>query len=60
MMQEADYSIYDNFYNITMTYRMDSDVYNSYGKIFDIETNTSTGPGLKPEWRPRDEHFFGE
>lgn len=60
MMQESDYSIYDNFYNITMTYRMDSDVYYSYGKLFDVVTNTTTGPGPNPKWRPRDENFFGK
>ncbi|KAH8250562.1 hypothetical protein KR038_007000 [Drosophila bunnanda] len=39
------------FYNLTMTYRLDSDVVWPYGKIVDIETGAVVAPHPNPSWR---------
>ncbi|KAH8245405.1 hypothetical protein KR032_009882 [Drosophila birchii] len=39
------------FYNLTMTYRLDSDVVWSYGQIVDIETGAVVAPSPNPSWR---------
>ncbi|XP_043658247.1 alpha-(1,3)-fucosyltransferase C [Drosophila teissieri] len=39
------------FYNFTMTYRLDSDVFWPYGQLLDIATNAVVAPSVKPPWR---------
>lgn len=43
-----------------MTYRIDSDIFWSYGKVFDINTNEVVGPGPNPAWKTFDVNFFGK
>jgi Fucosyltransferase, N-terminal len=53
-----------DFFNMTMTYRLDSDVvWNYYGAFMDIQTDEQVAPlpsGQMPIWRTVDENFFGE
>lgn len=44
-----------NFYNLTMTYRFDSDILWHYGKIVDAETGNVLAPSLDVVWREPDE-----
>nr|CAJ42062.1 alpha 1,3-fucosyltransferase [Drosophila simulans] len=39
------------FYNLTMTYRIDSDVFWPYGQLLDITADAVVAPSLKPPWR---------
>ncbi|XP_017009342.2 alpha-(1,3)-fucosyltransferase C [Drosophila takahashii] len=39
------------FYNLTMTYRLDSDVVWPYGQLLDIETGAVVAPSERPHWR---------
>lgn len=48
-----------NFFNLTMTYRMDSDIKWDYGKVYDKETNEFVAPFASPKWREIDNDFFG-
>jgi len=48
-----------DFYNMTMTYRMDSDVEWDYGKIVKAETNEVIAPSKKPDWKTPEDSFFG-
>jgi len=53
-----------DFYNMTMTYRLDSDVvWNYYGVFVDRQTGEQVAPlpgGRAPIWRTPDKNFFGE
>ncbi|XP_070506558.1 alpha-(1,3)-fucosyltransferase C-like [Chironomus tepperi] len=40
-----------NYFNLTMTYRLDSDILWSYGKIIDKRTNKVLAPDRNVEWR---------
>lgn len=40
-----------NYFNLTMTYRLDSDILWSYGKIVDKRTNKVLAPDHNVEWR---------
>ncbi|XP_017491170.1 PREDICTED: alpha-(1,3)-fucosyltransferase C-like [Rhagoletis zephyria] len=42
------------FYNLTMSYRLDSDIVWSYNSIRDSATNQVVAPVLKPQWRKVD------
>jgi alpha-1,3-fucosyltransferase len=50
---------FNNYYNMTMTYRMDSDVEWDYGKIVSAETNEVIAPSKTPNWKSPDDSFFG-
>jgi len=41
------------FYNLTMTYRLDSDVVWPYGQLIDTETGALVAPSVSPPWRKR-------
>ncbi|XP_058063621.1 alpha-(1,3)-fucosyltransferase C [Anopheles bellator] len=41
----------DNFFNWTMTYRLDSDVLFNYQNIIDLESGEVVSPALQPIWR---------
>ncbi|XP_016970672.2 alpha-(1,3)-fucosyltransferase C [Drosophila rhopaloa] len=41
----------EGFYNLTMTYRLDSDVVWPYGQLLDIETDAVVAPSASPYWR---------
>jgi Fucosyltransferase, N-terminal len=53
-----------DFFNMTMTYRLDSDVlWNYYGAFVDRQTGEQVAPlpgGRAPIWRTPDKDFFGE
>lgn len=53
-------SAYKNFYNLSMTYRLDSDIEFDYGKVIDIKTNEIIAPAVNPKWRTPDENFYGK
>ncbi|XP_064555573.1 alpha-(1,3)-fucosyltransferase C [Drosophila montana] len=40
-----------NFYNLTMTYRLDSDIVWPYAQLLDMETGAPVAPSLQPHWR---------
>lgn len=52
----VDYS----FYNLTMSYRLDSDIKWPYGYAIDLSTGREVAPALDVGWRQPDEDFFGE
>lgn len=40
-----------DFYNLTLSYRLDSDVIWSYANVLDKETNAVVAPSMNPYWR---------
>jgi alpha-1,3-fucosyltransferase len=52
-------SAYKNFYNLTMTYRLDSDIEFDYGKVIDMKTNQIVAPAVNPKWKTPDNNFYG-
>lgn len=52
---EADH----DFYNLTMTYRLDSDVHWTYGRIIDKSTGATIAPAIRPPWKAPDDDFYG-
>lgn len=54
-----DITKYNYYYNMTMTYRMDSDIFYSYGRYFDLVTNKTITPNPNIVWKPREEDFYG-
>ncbi|KAH8283256.1 hypothetical protein KR044_006660 [Drosophila immigrans] len=40
-----------NFYNLTMSYRLDSDIIWPYAHLMDAETGALVAPSLEPHWR---------
>lgn len=51
---------YENYYNLTMTYRMDSDITWDYGRFISIETQEIIAPSKNPQWIEPDDQFFDE
>lgn len=50
-----------SFYNLTMTYRLDSDIVVPYGNIQDIETGHLMAPATNIKWKkPPDQYIFDE
>jgi alpha-1,3-fucosyltransferase len=49
-----------SFFNLTMTYRMDSDIVWPYAVFEDQITGEVVAPNYSPQWRTADEDFFGE
>lgn len=49
---------YNNLFNWTMNYRMNSDVQWDYGIIEDIKTGEKIAPAVNPPWRNPDEEYF--
>lgn len=41
---------FDNFFNWTWTYKLDSDIVHPFFNIFEIENHTMIGPNMKIEW----------
>ncbi|XP_011145101.2 alpha-(1,3)-fucosyltransferase C [Harpegnathos saltator] len=41
---------YENYFNLTMTYRLDSDILWSYGTIEDVATGDLVAPFVDPDW----------
>jgi len=54
-----DLNRFNNYYNMTMTYRMDSDVEWDYGKIVKSDTNDVIAPSRNPNWMTPDDKLFG-
>lgn len=40
-----------NFYNLTMSYRLDSDIVWPYARLLDTQTGARVAPSLQPHWR---------
>ncbi|XP_070495208.1 alpha-(1,3)-fucosyltransferase C-like [Chironomus tepperi] len=53
-------SAYKNFYNLSMTYRLDSDIRFDYGKVIDIKTNEIIAPAVNPKWKTPDDNFYDD
>lgn len=48
-----------DFFNLTMTYRLDSDIIWPYAHVIDLESGSSIAPSLDARWRSPDENFEG-
>jgi alpha-1,3-fucosyltransferase len=46
-------------FNLTMTYRLDSDIFFAYSELIDIKTNVPTAPKFHVDWRVPDKDFAG-
>jgi alpha-1,3-fucosyltransferase len=49
----------ENFYNLTMSYRLDSDIDWFYGITVDLETGTTVAPAVHVQWKEPDNDFNG-
>ncbi|XP_062699416.1 alpha-(1,3)-fucosyltransferase C isoform X2 [Aedes albopictus] len=49
-----------DFFNWTMTYRLDSDVVWNYNNFVDAETEVVLGPSERPQWRRGFEEYYNE
>lgn len=47
------------FYNLTMTYRLDSDINWYYGITIDLTSGKTIAPSLNVKWRMPDNNFNG-
>lgn len=52
-------SQYKSIFNLTMTYRLDSDLPWVYGQIQDLETSKIIAPKLHVNWRKPTNNFTG-
>ena len=43
--------LWENFFNMTLTYRLDSDVFWNYGLFIDKETGRGVAPSKYAKWR---------
>lgn len=48
-----------DFYNLTMTYRLDSDIQWFYGTTIDILSGAVVAPAINVQWREVDDNFNG-
>lgn len=48
------------YYNLTMSYRLDSDIKWLYGKVTDLSSGLQVAPALYVKWKQPDDNFFGE
>lgn len=48
-----------NFYNLTMSYKLDSDIGWYYGVIKDLSTNKTVAPALNVQWKDPEKDFNG-
>lgn len=55
-----DLNLDNDFYNLTMSYRLDSDISWNYGHTVDIETGNKIAPALDVHWREPDDDFNGK
>lgn len=49
-----------NVFNMTLTYRLDSDIIWYYGTFIDIKSGKLVGPANDVKWREPDENYHGE
>jgi hypothetical protein len=49
-----------DFYNLTATYRLDSDFTYLYGHVTDLHTQQRVAPSINVKWREPDVDFHGE
>lgn len=49
----------NEFYNLTMNYRLDSDIQWFIGVTTDLETGKRVAPAVNVQWREPDEDFSG-
>ncbi|KAG5669979.1 hypothetical protein PVAND_000268 [Polypedilum vanderplanki] len=55
-----DLSEFENFFNLTMHYRLDSDIEFDYGKVVAINSVKAIAPSKNPNWMKVDEDFYDE
>lgn len=48
--REIPYKFYESYFNLTMTYRLDSDIMWPYGTIEDAKTGELVAPSVDPDW----------
>ena len=48
-----------NFFNLTMSYRLDADIVWPYGEVRTLETDQFTAPMIDPKWRDTVMEFSG-
>jgi hypothetical protein len=48
-----------DFYNLTMTYRLDSDFKWTFGAAFDRSTGARIAPDKNVAWKTPDKRFYG-
>ncbi|XP_070499670.1 alpha-(1,3)-fucosyltransferase C-like [Chironomus tepperi] len=51
---------FQNFFNLTMTYRFDSDIHWHYGSFFDKQTNELVAPLKMPNWKIPENDFYDQ
>lgn len=49
-----------DFYNLTMTYRLDSDIPLAYGEATDVLSGLHVAPAMNVLWREPDNDYYGE
>jgi alpha-1,3-fucosyltransferase len=49
----------ENFYNLSMTYRLDSDIFYAYGRVVDLRTRSVVAPKLDVPWRQPPKDYKG-
>lgn len=54
-----DLNAEDDFYNLTMSYRLDSDIAWIYGSTIEIASGKQVAPALEVQWRKPDADFSG-
>jgi hypothetical protein len=47
------------FYNLSMTYQLDADIFFGYGIVIDKTNNETVAPKADVVWRQPDENFRG-
>ena len=55
-----DYLKYPDFFNLTMTYRIDSDILYAYGQTVEIDSGYKIAPAYDIKWMQPNDNFSGE
>jgi hypothetical protein len=55
-----DLDLDKNFYNLTLTHRLDSDIVFYYGKARDIKANKEIAPAMNVQWKQPENDFKGK
>lgn len=48
-----------DFFNMTMTYRLDSDIGWYYGEVVELQSGLVIAPGTNVQWLEPDPKFYG-
>lgn len=52
-----DFDDFPDIFNLTMTFRLDSDILYGYGQVVDVESRNKIAPALDIKWREPEENF---